>query len=134
MLLQGWPQHEPVDLPDHLKLKAADILGFITDDPRSSLQDLGEVTCVLLAQHLRDTGECEHPVLLLDDVRHGKKLAAPRGLAVVDTPALIIEMVCAEAIPRALGKRVWRQTLSDRSKWAAFDSRAPHFSVPETVA
>jgi hypothetical protein len=123
MLLEVWPQHEPVDLPDHLKQKAADILGFIADDPRPSLQDLGEVTCVLLAQYLRDSGECADPVLLLDDVRHGKNLAAPRRLLVVDTPALIIEMVCASAISRTLGQMVWRATFSDRAKWAAFDER-----------
>jgi hypothetical protein len=123
MLLRSWPPHEPVDLPDHLKQKAADILGFIADDRRSSLQDLGEVTCVLLAQYLRDSGECADPVLLLDDVRHGKNLAAPRRLRVADTPALIIEMVCADAIPHALGQKVWRATFSDRAKWAAFDER-----------
>ena len=103
--------------------KAADILGFIADDPRSRLQDVGEVTSVLLAEHLRASGECLRPLLLLDDVRHGKNLARPRGLDVVDTPGLIIEMVCAEAISREVGKRVWRAAFSDRSKWPAFDER-----------
>src|SRR5665647_352735 len=117
------PGSEPVDLPDHLKQKAADILGFITDDPRASLQDLGEVTSVLLAEHLRASGECHRPILLLDDVRHGKNLAKPRRLDVIDTPALIIEMVCADAMSRELGKKVWRATFSDRSKWPAFDER-----------
>jgi hypothetical protein len=123
MLLRDWPPHEPVALPDDLMQKAADILGFVAEDPHPSLQDLGEVTCVLLAQRLRDSGQCADPVLLLDDVRHGKNLAAPRRLTVVDTPALIIEMVCAGAIPETLGSKVWRATFSDRSKWAAFDIR-----------
>lgn len=123
MLLRDWPPSEPVDLPDHLKQKAADILGFVTDGPLASLQDLGEVTCVLLAQHLRESGECADPVLLLDDVRHGKNLASPRRLTVVETPALIIEMVCAGAIPETLGRKAWRATFSDPVKWAAFDIR-----------
>src|SRR5665647_3239041 len=97
LFLRDWPRSEPVDLPDHLKQKAADILGFITDDPRASLQDLGEVTSVLLAEHLRASGESHRPILLLADARHGKNAAEPRRLDVIDTPALIIEMVCADA-------------------------------------
>ena len=98
LLLRDWPPTDPVELPVELMQKAADILGFITDDPHPGLQDLGEVTSVLLAEHLRATGECRQPVLLLDDVRHGKNLARPRLLDVVDTPGLIVDMVCAGAI------------------------------------
>ena len=122
--LREWPPNDPVDLPPDLKQKAADILGFIgDDDPQASLQDLGEVTSVILAEHLRASGECERPILLLDDVRHGKNLAKPRRLEVIDTPALIAEMVCADAMSRELGNKVWRATFSDRSKWPAFDER-----------
>lgn len=121
--LREWPPNDPVDLPHDLKQKAADILGFITDDPRASLRDLGEVTSVLLTEHLRASGECERPILLLDDVRHGKNLAKPRRLEVIDSPALIVEMVCADAMSRELGNKVWRATFSDRSKWQAFDDR-----------
>jgi len=123
LLLREWPPSDPVDLPAALMQKAADILGFIADDPRSRLQDVGEVTSVLLAEHLRASGECLRPLLLLDDVRHGKNLARPRGLDVVDTPGLVIEMVCAAAVSQEVGKRVWRAAFSDRSKWPAFDER-----------
>ena len=123
LLLREWPPSDPVDLPVALKQKAADILGFIADDPRSSLRDLGEVTSVLLAEYLRASGECRRPLLLLDDVRHGKNLARPRGLEVVDTPTLVVEMVFAGAMSRELGKRVWRAAFSDRRKWRAFDER-----------
>jgi len=88
LFLRDWPRSEPVDLPDHLKQKAADILGFITDDPRASLQDLGEVTSVLLAEHLRASGECHRPILLLDDVRHGKNLAKPQYCSLNRHPVL----------------------------------------------
>jgi hypothetical protein len=123
LLLREWPPSEPVELPVALMQKAADILGFIADDPQAGLQDLGEVTSVLLAEHLRASGECRRPLLLLDDVRHGKNLARPRGIDVVDTPALVVEMVRAEAISRELGQRVWRAAFSDRSKWPVFDER-----------
>jgi hypothetical protein len=63
------------------------------------------------------------PLLLVDDQRHGKALAALRGLTVMDTPALIIEMVCAGAMPRPLGAKVWRAAFSDRSRWPLFDER-----------
>ena len=71
----------------------------------------------------RASGACERPILLLDDVRHGKNLAKPRRLEVIDTPALIVEMVCVDAMSRELGSRVWRATFSDRSTWPAFDER-----------
>jgi len=61
--------------------------------------------------------------ITLDDVRHGKNLAKPRRLEVIDTPALIVEMVRADAMSRELGNKVWRATFSDRSKWPAFDER-----------
>ena len=122
--LGTWPAAQaPVDLPVELKLKAADILGFVADDPRASLQDLGEVTSILMAQHLRDAGQCQDPLLLVDDQRHGKALAAVRGLTIIDTPRLIIEMVCAGAMSRPLGAKVWRVAFSDRSKWPLFDER-----------
>ncbi len=121
--LREWPPNNPVELPHDLTQKAADILGFITDDPRASLQDLGEVTSVLLAEHLRASGGCDLPILHLDDVRHGKNLAKPRRREVIDTPALIVEMVRADAMSRELGNRVWRATFSERSKWPAFDER-----------
>jgi hypothetical protein len=123
LLLRDWPPTDPVELPAELMQKAADILGFITDDSRPSLQDVGEVTSVLLAERLRATGECRQPVLLLDDVRHGKNLARPRRLGVVDMPALIVEMVCAGAMSRELGRKVWRAAFSAPSKWASFDER-----------
>jgi hypothetical protein len=119
--LKAWPPHPPVDLPADLKLQAADILGFVANDLRASLQDLGEVTAVLLAQRMRDTGECDEPLLLVDDQRHGKALARLRGLPFLDTPGLIIEMVCVGALPQALGAKVWRAAFSDRSKWPLFD-------------
>ena len=64
--------------------------------------------------------------ITLDDVRHGKNLAKPRRLEVIDTPALIVEMVCADAMSRELGNKVWRATFSDRSKWPTFDERLRH--------
>jgi hypothetical protein len=76
----------------------------------------------VLAQDLRDPGECR-PVLLLDDIRHGKNLAALRGLDVVATPGLIVEMVVAGAITKPLGGKVWQATFSDRSKWAGYAAR-----------
>jgi hypothetical protein len=80
------------------------------------------VSCVVLAQDLRDSGRGQ-PVLLLDDIRYGKKLAKVRGLEVVDTPGLIVEMVHAAAMPKQLGAKVWRAAFTDRSKWSEYEAR-----------
>lgn len=122
-LLRQRPWSEPIELSPELSQKVVDILGFVEgQDPAAQLRDVGEVSCVVLAQYLRDGGQ-ERLVLLLDDVRHGKNLARVRQLDVVGTPALIVEMVTAGAMGEALGGRVWRETFSDRSKWIDYDTR-----------
>ncbi len=122
-LLEQAPWSEPVDLSPELKQKVIDILGFVEGlGNRAKLQDVGEVTCVVLAQQLRDAGQGQL-VLLLDDIAHGKNLAKPRGLHIVDTPAMIVEMVRAGAMGKQLGAKVWRATFSDRSKWAEYEVR-----------
>jgi predicted nucleic acid-binding protein len=122
-LIERAPWSQPVDLSPDLQQKVLDILGFVEgSEGRAAIQDVGEVTCVVLAQDLRDSGECR-PVLLLDDIPHGKNLARPRRLDVVDTPGLIVEMVHAGAITEQLGGKVWRATFSDRAKWADYEAR-----------
>lgn len=121
-LLDRSPWNEPMELSEDLTQKVLDILGFVGgQDPGTRLRDVGEVSSVVLAQSLRDAGR-RHPILLLDDVAHGKNLARMRKLEVVDTPGLVREMVVNDALPRALGGKVWRETFSDRTRWAAYDS------------
>jgi predicted nucleic acid-binding protein len=122
-LLEQPPWSQPMDLSPELTQKVIDILGFVgVAEGRAGLQDVGEVTCVVLAQHLRDSRQSQ-PVLLLDDIAHGKNLAKPRGLDVIDTPGLIVEMVHSGALTTQLGGKVWRATFSDRSKWADYEAR-----------
>jgi predicted nucleic acid-binding protein len=119
-LLGALPAACVVELPPLLQQKAYDIIGFVRDEyGRRAVQDLGEVTSVLLAEHLRDDRGLR-TVLLMDDIEHGKKLAAVRKLPVVDTQGLILEMVCGGVMPEALGGKVWRQSFSDHSKWDAY--------------
>jgi len=130
-LLKQAPWSQPMGLSPELQQKVIDILGFVEKlGEKAALQDVGEVTCVVLAQDLRDSGQAQ-PVLLLDDIRHGKNLAKPRGLDVVDTPGLIVEMVVAGAITKPLGGKVWRATFSDRSKWAGYDARLADAGLDE---
>jgi predicted nucleic acid-binding protein len=122
LLLQR-PWSQPIELSPALSQKVLDILGFVEGaDAKARLQDVGEVSSVVLAQDLRDS-EQRQPILLLDDIRHGKQLARVRGLEVVDTPSLIIEMVHAGVASRQLGKKMWQATFSDKSKWASYESR-----------
>jgi predicted nucleic acid-binding protein len=122
-LLERRPWSEPIELTPEQSLKVVETLGFVDGaDPKAQLQDVGEVSCVVLAQDLRDSNRGQ-PVLLLDDIRYGKKLAKVRGLEIVDTPGLIVEMVYAAAISKQFGYKVWRATFTDRSKWSEYEAR-----------
>ena len=55
-LLGTRPWAEPVELTPDQAQTVTDILGFMEgQDTRAQLQDVGEVSSVVLAQHLRDT-------------------------------------------------------------------------------
>jgi hypothetical protein len=60
--------------------------------------------------------------VLVDD-QLGKELCRGSRIRFSDTPHLIIEMVCAQALPLEVGGRIWREGLfqGNREKWKVFN-------------
>jgi hypothetical protein len=109
-LLKDWPPSAPLQLPPHVKTKVVDILKYNKSGRLHTNEDRGETATVLYAEnHLTEQGEKFD--MLMDD-RGGKALAKDRGLACIDTPTLVVEMVCHGNLSVREGERVWRKTLT----------------------
>lgn len=117
-LVDAWPFREPVTLPPLVRQEVASVLAvqrFSHPD-----EDLGETATVFYARHRRD--EASEEWLVLTDDTQGRKLAAVKRVSVADTPALVIEMVCAGALDLNLGRRVWRSRFANsRPKWKEYE-------------
>lgn len=117
-LLKHWPATPARALDLNLKadvavaLKARQISGSHPDEDR------GEIATVFFAEHRRDLGE---EFTIATDDSYGKRLARDRGFEVLATPALALQMICAEALSEADGKRVWQRSTS-RGRWKEFSS------------
>lgn len=117
-LVDAWPFGDALTLPVPLRQEVASVLAvrrFSHPD-----EDLGETATVFYARHRRD--EAAENWLVLTDDTQGRKLAERKGVAVTDTPALVIEMVCVGALDLKLGGRVWRSRFaSNRKKWNEYE-------------
>lgn len=117
-LLEHWPSTTVRDLDSNLKgdvaaaLKARQVPGGHADE------DKGEIATVFYATVRRDLDE---RFAIVTDDNYGKQLARDRGFDILTTPALTLQMVCAEAFSEAEGKRVWQQA-TGRQKWKEFES------------
>jgi len=78
---------------------------------------MGEIATVLYAAKRRDEGEIFD---VLTDDRYGKTLARDRGLTLITTSHLVVDMVAANAMPEQDGKRVWRECVP-RKAWGNFE-------------
>jgi hypothetical protein len=83
-------------------------------------EDIGEIATVFYAEQRRDEGEVFD---LITDDHTGRTLASDRGLKVITTPSLVVEMVCAGALDYSDGNRVWQRCFTNRAKWKVFRER-----------
>lgn len=83
-------------------------------------QDRGEVETVVVAQGLKSS---RRVVCLLMDDGFGQRLANARQLNHVNTPTLALWMVCAKALDRNHGFRVWQAAIGRQVKRADFNHR-----------
>lgn len=117
-LLELWPLTPARELDLNLKadvaaaLKARQVPGGHPDE------DKGEIATVFYAAAQRRLDE---QFTIITDDSYGKRLARDRGFEILTTPALTLQMVCAEAFSEAEGKRVWRQA-TGRQRWKEFES------------
>jgi hypothetical protein len=84
-------------------------------------EHIGEVATVLAAVELIEAGQ---DVLLLMDDQDGRRLGKARHLAMIDCPALLVDMVCNDDLEYPVADRIWREKFRDRKDvWPAFLER-----------
>ena len=91
----AWPKTTK-PLPDGLKADFANLLALKHAIGEHEWAHTGEIATVLIAEHRRAN------LVLIDD-GWGASLAKGRGLHVMSTPRLVLEMVTAEALSSADG-------------------------------
>jgi predicted nucleic acid-binding protein len=96
-----WPRDSNrLELPGPLKRELLDILRALTTPGEHALKNAGEISTVLMAQHLG--GE----LVVLDD-HDGRRLAAKRAVPRLSTAMLAAEMVAVGAIGESEGHAVY---------------------------
>jgi hypothetical protein len=103
-----WPPKENrLTLPPALLEELFDILRGIREPGDHELKHAGEISTVLMAQHLGGK------LIVLEDL-DGKKLARKRNVPRISTAILAAEMVAAEHITDDLGFRVYDLATPDQ--------------------
>jgi hypothetical protein len=110
-----FPRHEPITISDGRLLQQIEdiVAGRRKRDPGHFMEDRGEVATILLAK------ERGWPVLL--DERWGTTFAANKGVEVVSTEDLCVEMVVASKLSDDHGYEVFKHVY--RTRRAEFNRR-----------
>ncbi len=127
--LDDFPGHRVRVLDLSLLAEVAEARKAVSVAGAHPREDVGEIASVFYADARRRHGE---EFAVITDDRYGKTLARDRRLEVVTTPSLVVEMVCAEALPYADGARVWRACFTNRDKWQGFGEQVRR-ACPELV-
>jgi len=112
--------HRVHDLTSEHALEVTDFLQNYRTAVEHPDEHLGEVATVYGALELVDDGR--RPLVCMDD-QLGKTLCRAKNLDQADTPALLIEMVCAKVIDLRLGQRIWQNVFTDRRLWRVYRER-----------
>jgi hypothetical protein len=115
--LEEWPPNPVRQLDVELKAQVAQVLKARQVPGQHPDEDRGEVATVFYANERREEGELFDVVT---DDGFGKQLARDRGLEVVTTASITIDLVRAEVLSLKDGKRVWQECTS-RAQWARFE-------------
>jgi hypothetical protein len=119
LLDSGWPSTEARRLSIELRDTVAAVL-MVQEAPEDDPgEDQGEYATVFYAEERRDAGEV---FVIATDDRTGKTLAREKGMQSVNTPQLLVEMVCAGALSYGDGRRVW-QACVPRAGWKDYEDR-----------
>jgi hypothetical protein len=132
LFLDDWPSHEVLDLPPDLLLLANDWIDFYRGTDEHEQINRGEIETYVMARHLIDQGQ--QPLIISDDglakdlcrgKESGRATAPYPGDQVkvpsLDTPNLILQMVCAGVLPKVDGKKVWHDCFSNPKKWKEYE-------------
>lgn len=116
--LESWPPNPPLRLDPELRLQVGSVVAVRALSTAHSGEDRGETATVLYAERRRATsGELFE---ILTDDTWGRQIADDRGLRCHNTPALIVAMVCADALTFKDGQRVWNASFTNREKWKGY--------------
>jgi hypothetical protein len=116
-LLPEWPEGEALELPPELQEDARDLVEFHRDDGHAQ-ENLGEIETYLMARHLNDGGA---DVLVVSDDTLAKKLCRQHDIDYIDTPRLVIRMVCDDFLTKQQGSLIWRECFTNQARWADYD-------------
>lgn len=116
-LMRDWPPNPVRELGLSLKADVASVIKARQVPGQHPSEDVGEIATVLYAAKRRDEGEIFD---VLTDDRYGKKLVRDRGLTLVTTSHLVVDMVAANVLAEHAGKRVWRECVP-RKAWGDFE-------------
>jgi len=117
-LLEDWPSNPIRELDLALKANVAATLKARRIPGMHQAEDRGETATIFYAEQRRASGELFQ---IITDDGYGKQLARDRRFKLLTTPALVLQMVCNDALSPADGKRVWQRS-TPRGKWKEFDS------------
>ncbi|HSK49597.1 MAG TPA: hypothetical protein VK889_03785 [Solirubrobacterales bacterium] len=115
-LLEDWPPNPVRELGLDLKARVAQVIRARQIPGHHPDEDRGELATIFYAAQRREAGEAFE---VITDDRFGKQLARDRGLGLVTTPQLVIELVTAGQLPKKEGERVWRYC-TPRKAWSRF--------------
>lgn len=115
-LLKEWPEGDALELPPDLQEAARDLVEFHRHDGHEK-ENIGEIETYLMARHLEEQGA---DVLVISDDRLGKNLCRKDRIDYIDTPSLIIRMVCDGFLTKEDGALIWRACFTNQAHWARY--------------
>jgi hypothetical protein len=132
--LDGWPANETLELPPHLMLIANSWIDFYRDSGEHKQVNRGEIETYIMARHLIDQGQ--EPLIISDDTLakdlcDGKECgktanplpSTPAIVSRLDTPTIVLHMVCEGVLSKVDGEKVWSACFSNRGAWNGYEPR-----------
>jgi predicted nucleic acid-binding protein len=110
--LGKWPKRTG-QLPEALRAEFVKLINLQQKIDEHERAHAGEVATVLMAQHRGSS------LIVIDD-QWGSALAKSRGLQVMSTARLVLEMIVKDALEQDVGFTVYDAATSDHVGWARF--------------
>lgn len=119
-LLKTWPSTEVAELPPELQQLADDMVENYRNEGEHKDINRGEIETYFWARQLQKDG---HDPLVISDDQLAKKLCRAQQIACIDTPTLLLLMVCQDFLSREQGGLIWRECFTNQARWKDYDTR-----------
>lgn len=110
-LLGRWPSTTTLALPPEFQRRAESLIDFYRSDADHKNANRGEIETYFMARLLR-TKPAGKGLLVISDDRLGKELCRTHGVPILDTPTLILKMVCSNFLTKNQGSGIWGNCFS----------------------